>query len=286
MHSVIRSSLAVGTLIVAGACSGADTGSWEGASVGTAQQAAAAAPKSTGGPVDVWHSNSKGKSASASSWDQYGSTYVDVWEDTSAKLRTAYLNIYASRVDPASQKCVTNTYCWPVSPIFPGTGGAGSLDGGGTGGSKGGAFGDGGGSQYCEDVTSCYYTRSFYENGWGEIPSGDLKFGHDSARLRTNLSGNPKFYGTLCMYDSETGNSACSPLTGTIDMTWTANGQYSQSQNGTSTYKSGFYTSRSVGQWDSSSANVTGPLLGYPFTGYGNLSDSKTNTITKYVSKN
>jgi hypothetical protein len=205
--------------------------------------------------VNVSHRTWNGGSAGASVWGPTSFAYVDAFENKTAKLREASLYVYAYSYDPASLTCQTETWCW--DPADPTT---------------------------CYSYEWCYYASYSYTYGWGPIPIRDFGVGKKTAELQTDLSKDANFYGYTCT------NNGCGAPTGTIDLSWTANGYYSQSFNGTQSQSYTFgnvsYTSRSTGQSSSVSTNVNGVVLGTSFSGAsGGIYDSKGTSIWKDIVK-
>lgn len=214
--------------------------------------------------VNVFHSNWNGGNATGGAWSPSGSANFTAWESGNAQSRTAALEFWAYGYDPSSQVCMTNDACWS------------SADSG---------------KPSCETYTWCYYTRTYWENGWGEIPSADFKVGSHSAHLTTDLANDPGFYATKCTWDSVTYQYACGQVTsGTFDVTWRDNGNSSTSSEGIqrSRYEwySGSYSSVSTGSSSSSSADITGSALGITIAGgWGQLGTSKGNGVQKSITK-
>jgi hypothetical protein len=78
-------------------------------------------------------------------------------------------------------------------------------------------------------------------------------------------------------------------ITGTIDVTWRDNGNFTMDQQGvtsvTSTSPWSQYTTRSSGHTSEASADVSGTLLGYQVASWGDVSTSRDNNVTKEMWK-
>lgn len=196
-----------------------------------------------------------GVAASGSAYGDYESVYFDVSESKSGKTRTANLNFYGWGYDPASETCQTDRWCYT----------------------------DDLGQEICEEYTYCYFADYHYTYGWGQIPNEAFRAngGLKGAQLSLDLANAPGFSAIRCEYSDWT----CTPLTtGRFDISWTNNGAYSSSSNGTSTSSWGSYTTRSVGQSSSVSADVSGTALGVNASGWGSLSKSKGNGVSRDIS--
>jgi hypothetical protein len=196
-----------------------------------------------------------GASASGSAYGANSSLYFDVSENKSGKTRGANLSFYGWGYDPASEVCQTDHYCYM----------------------------DYDGQEYCYDYQYCYFADYFYTYGWGPIPNKSFRINGNAkgATLSVDLANAPGFSAVRCQYYDWT----CTPITsGSFDVTWASNGAYSYSQNGTSTSTWGSYTQRSVGQSSSASADVRGTVLGMNASGWGSLSMSKGNGVSRDIS--
>jgi hypothetical protein len=246
-------SIFLGVLLVAGSagCLGGDAGSSSNETV-----VSGAATAST----EVFHSTWNGGSAYANAYGPVSYAYLNAWEGrSSGNTRTAGLYFYSYAYDPNSLTCVDETYCY--DPSDPTT---------------------------CYTYQYCYYANYSNSFGYGSIGSKDFVAGAHTAKLHTDLSADPNFYGQTCSYIN--GVYSCSATTGIIDLAWSTNGYYSSTQNGTQEYTSSFgpntYTSRTVGQYSAFSANVAGTILGASGAGYGEVDNSKGTNISKSLIKN
>jgi hypothetical protein len=205
----------------------------------------------------VWHGSQNGGSATAEAYSELSDTYIDAFESKSGKSRSVSMFLFSYTYDPTSQTCDEETICW--DPSDPNS---------------------------CETYEYCYYARYTYTNGYGQLPKKDFSVGKKTAELHTDLAKDPNFYASTCDQD---GN--CAAATGTIDVSWAANGQYSSQTNGTSSYTYSFgnekYSARTSGVSSSSSANVLGTALGHSMdSSYGSVYASSGSSITKDIIKN
>lgn len=255
MH-IVRSSVAVIIVSAVGAvaCSNADP-SKSVEALGSTTQA---------DTVAVMHSSWNGGSAQAFAGNYPSSMSFNAWENSTAKSRTAYLQFSLNGPDPASQVCTTYQYCdtWDPSTWQ---------------------------CAHYTDYSYCSYTRYVSEFAYGQIPNGDFLVGQHGAKLTTNLANDPDLMVTRCVTDySQWIFDACAPVTtGTFDVTWTDDGNYSSDSQGTSsttwnTYYS-TYTSRSTGHYSQSSATVSGTALGLAVNASGNIMQSKGSSVSKDV---
>ncbi len=160
--------------------------------------------------------------------------------------------------------------------------------------------------QVCYDETLCsswdYYTWTcnawetvhwcyeqpipYWIMGYGDIPTNDFRVGGHTAHLTTDLSNDAGFYATRCGWDANWSYS-CTPITGTIDVTWSDNGLYSNELQGvwssTSTSPWGSFSTRSIGHSTTLSADVSGTFLGDAPSTFGKIGSSMGTSITKDV---
>jgi predicted small lipoprotein YifL len=197
-----------------------------------------------------------GASASVSVPLENGWAYVSAYEDVTKTGRTTYLNYQRSVVDPSSYTCWSETYCDWLDP------------------------------ETCETYEWCDYTRYSWEYAWGEIPSQAFRAGKSAAHLTVDIANLPDFYSEVCTVDYAVGTYECTNGTGTgnFDLAWVKNKDFSYSNNGTSRYTFGKYSYKSVGQWSSTSANVSGVAFGSPLQGVGDISQSKGSSVSKEIS--
>jgi hypothetical protein len=211
--------------------------------------------------ANVFHSTWSGGGATGSASGQFSQLNFDVWESKTQQGRRAFLSFFGYGTDPTSRVCVDETVCkW--SPM---------------------------GCEW-ETIQYCYYTRYYWQNGYGEIPSADFRVGPNSARLTTNLANDPLFNSTRCTYDSQTWTTSCAPATGSFDVTWRANGMSSSDSQGTTSnsyqWFDGSFSTRNVGQWSQDSADVSGTVLGDAASGWGWISQSKGVNVSRDIFKN
>lgn len=204
------------------------------------------------GLVTVSRSRWNGVSASGNAYGDHESLSFSVSEDKTGKKRTASLSLWGWGYDPASETCQTEQWCYP----------------------------DDQGNEFCEDYTYCYYADQYYLSGWGEIPARAFRVGRrlNSANLTLDLANAPNFTASRCGYDG-----TCTPVTGTLDVSWTSNGAYSNSYDGTQTTQWGGYTQRTTGQSSSVSADVVGSALGLAVQGWGDVARSKGKSVSREV---
>jgi hypothetical protein len=215
--------------------------------------------------VVVWHQTWNGGQATGYVSGPFSFFTYAAWENKTATSRTAYLSFFGSGVDPTSEVCTTEEVCYPDRLT---------------------------GEPICEPIRWCDYTRYYWEDGWGEIPSQDFKVGQNlrAAHLQTDLANNPNFYGNKCTFDSLNATTECVPITtGTFDVTWRTNGYYANKSQGTSSesyqWYDSSYTSRSTGTWTSVSANTTGTVFGNSVDGWGDLAQSRGTNVSKDIVK-
>jgi hypothetical protein len=216
--------------------------------------------------VNVFHSQQSGGGARGSVYQQDQQSYFmaqfDAWENKSGKTRTASVSFWGSgatfkQVCFDEKICVWDPNTWTCN---------------------------------WETYQYCYedFTKSYYVYGYGDIPTGDFRVGAHTARLTTDLSKNSSFTALQCGYDSSW-NYSCTPMTGTIDLTWRDNGNFTTEQNGVSSMQStspyGQYSTHSTGHQSDSSADVSGTFLGVAVSTQGDISLSKETNISKDVFK-
>lgn len=209
----------------------------------------------------VYHSTWNGASADAWAWSPYQSISMQAWENKSqGGLRTAYLSLWGYSVDPTSEVCHTEQWCW-----------GNDADGG---------------APDCYEYTWCEYTRYSWIYGWGEISESDFRVSGSvkTAHLDVDLAQAPGFTATRCTYDTVANSYDCAAFDeGAVDVIWSANGFYSSSQNGVQSNQYGNYTERTTGQYDSASADTSGTVLGVPARGQGYISTSKGVGVSKEI---
>jgi hypothetical protein len=244
---LIHVGLVFAGAIVLSACADAQPGDETIETTDTVTQAA----------TSVTQTKWNGVSASAYFEIENGSAGVSVYENVEQKKRSVYLNYHRSTVDPTSYQCQTDTHCWdPADP------------------------------NACDTYEWCRYTRNTWEYGWGLIPKSAFRVGGNGAELAIDLATVANFYFESCTWDESTGGS-CSvggAASGIFDLSFAKTGDYSYSNNGTSRYTYGKYSYKSVGQWSSNSAAVDGMAFGSPVKASGEISRSKTNSVSKEIS--
>jgi hypothetical protein len=105
--------------------------------------------------------------------------------------------------------------------------------------------------------------------GFGTIPTSDVSGNSSSMHLSTNTSGNPNFF-------------TFAGSTGSIEVTWTANGLFEYHSNGTTqTIQPGF-RQQTTGQSDDVAATASGSIVAYPIfpANSGSISANHNVTIT------
>lgn len=172
----------------------------------------------------VWN----GSGVAAGWQDQYGTHEVGVAEGSNKNTRTAYLTLFESVADPASEVCVTETVPFPH--------------------------------------TRCDFTRYTWTYGWGNIPPEHVQIAVSAARLNTDISKIPDFYFSRCTVDTSTGVADCIdlPPVGTFALEWKRTGDGSDFFSGVSEYRRGKYVFRSSGTSRTFSGTATGSFLGTP----------------------
>lgn len=200
------------------------------------------------GPSPVWHSVWNGGNASAWLYGWYTSGNIDAYENVSGPNRVAYLNYAYSSVDPSSLQCYSWTDWW--------------------------------GNTY----QWCYYTRYTWDYGWGQIPTNDFQVTPKAAHVKTVIGSNPSFYAYHCSVDYSTWTFDCGvPVGGTVDVTWSKDGQWSSSHSGTDQTSWGPYTFQTSGTWSSSSAHASGSIIGTTFDAFGGFGDTHRANVTKDI---
>lgn len=251
----MRSSrIAISCLVVSGAIAGCSAQDGPTASGSTSQALTS---------VNVFHSQQSGGGANGSvnyqDSNKYFYGWFDAWENKTGKSRSASLNFSGGgaslqQVCYDEQICVWDPNTWTCS---------------------------------WETYQYCYqgYTNPYWIFGYGDVPTGDFRVGGHTARLTTDLSKDSGFQATQCGWDSSSWTYTCSPVTGTIDLTWRDNGHFTFDQNGVtstqSTWGYGQYSTHSTGHQSNASADVTGTFLGYDVTTQGNVTLSKENNVSK-----
>ena len=136
--------------------------------------------------------------------------------------------------------------------------------------------------QYCYT----YQSKPYYVYGYGDVPTADFRVGAHTAHLQTDLANDPSFMAIRCAYD-DYWTYTCTPMTGTIDVVWRDNGDFSTEQQGTWSMTAGSpwgqYTTRSVGHTSEASATATGTFLGDLVGADGKISQSKGVNVSKDV---
>jgi hypothetical protein len=243
---LIHVGLVFAGAIVLSACADAQTSDETTETTDTVTQAA----------TSVTHTKFNGVGASAYFEIENGSAGVSVYENVEQKKRSVYLNYHRSTVDPTSYQCQTDTYCWdPADPSA------------------------------CETYEWCRYTRSTWEYGWGIIPKSAFRVGGNGAELAVDLATVPDFYAETCSWDELAGTGSCNvgPASGIFDLSFAKTNDYSNFNNGTSRSTYGKYAYKTVGQWSSNSAAVDGVAFGAPVNASGDISRSKTTSVSKEI---
>jgi hypothetical protein len=199
--------------------------------------------------VDVWTGTWNGASASAWSYGAFEGGYIDAFENKTPQGRRAFLNFTMWSVDPTSEQCSEWTDWW--------------------------------GSTY----TWCWFTRSTYTYGWGEIPQQLAQFTATTARVKGTLPAS--FSGYVCNFDWEDWTSApCSEATGgAIDVRWNKDGGYSHMSSGTQQQSYGTFTFKTQGTYRSTSAQAQGTILGLSFHGSGGVGTTRGVNVAKSVQR-
>lgn len=200
--------------------------------------------------ADVWNSTWNGGSASAQFSSATGGGYLDVYEHKTKDFRYAYVNLSAWSFDPTSLQCFTYDDPWYGTWEY------------------------------------CYFTRSTYTYGWGQIPESDARMNGNAAHVKTTFG--PSFYGYQCTWDSNNWmSSGCLPLTGaSIDVRWHKDGVFSTFQSGTNQQQYGGYTYKSQGTYRSASARASGTIVGQSYEGaWGSFGDTRGVNVSKSITR-
>lgn len=198
--------------------------------------------------ADVWHGTWNGGSANAQFWSGYGGGYVDVFENGTGSSRSAWVNLATWSIDPSSQVCWSWTDWWGYTYNW------------------------------------CWYTRSTYTYGWGQVPAGDAQLTPGNARLKTTFGAG--FSGYQCVYDwSNWTSEPCTSLAGgSVDATWRKDGSYSVFSSGTHQTSYGTYSFKTQGTYRHSSARASGSILGIDFSdAYGYFGDTRQTNVSKSI---
>jgi len=142
-------------------------------------------------------------------------------------------------------------------------------------------------SQFCMSPGMfCWYTRYSYDNGFGPIPSSDANTTPRSATLNTTITPGGSFYTTHCDIDYFYGIFNCGPgMGGAIIAQWTKTDTFSSFNSGVSHMDFGPTSSKTQGNWWSSSAVASGSLLGHAFTNaLGGFGSTRGTNVIKEVS--
>lgn len=229
------------------------------------------APEATAGDtelaataVNVFHATWKGAQAGVWFGDGLVGGGIDVFQGTSNRQSTAYVNFSTYAIDPTSEVCTTETYCVP----------------------------DRKGSPDCtpEEITYCWHSRVSYVYGWGEIPTSQFVSRGTSARLHTTVDA-ATFTIERCTVDQGNGEEpwTCTQggAGGEIDVTWSGDRSNSFFSSGVTRQNYGRYSYSSNGTYSSIAASADGALFGMPFLNAGgSLSNSKNVSISKDVTTN
>jgi len=133
----------------------------------------------------------------------------------------------------------------------------------------------------------CFYTRFSYENGFGSIPASDVNISRNTASLDTTVAPGPNFSIYHCDVDYNTGTFNCSNNTGggAISVRWVRTNAYSTFNNGVSRTDYGPMSTKTHGQWSSSSASASGTVMALTFSDApGSLGDTHGSTVVKELS--
>ena len=251
--------IAVSCLLAAGAVSACSTHDDAPGATGSTSEAITS--------VNVYHSQqsgggAKGMVSQADSQSVFTAQF-DAWENQTGKTRSASLSFWGYGAS-FQQICYDEQICvWDPNTL---------------------------GCTW-ETYQYCYedYTKSFNIYGYGDIPTGDFRVGAHTARLTTDLSNDTSFTAIQCTFDQSTWFYSCTPMTGTIDLTWRDNGNFTNDQQGTWSMSSSSpysqYSTRSTGHMRDTSADVTGTFLGNVVSAPGDITLSKDTTISKDVWK-
>jgi hypothetical protein len=118
--------------------------------------------------------------------------------------------------------------------------------------------------QFGNIITTCTYSRTTYDSGYGVIPSTDLQFLATGARLITTTGAT--FVNNRCTTDTAgpTPVTTCGPATpASFDLSWTGNGHATTATAGASQRTLGTFKLAEVSTLQASSAEVDGVALGH-----------------------
>ena len=122
--------------------------------------------------------------------------------------------------------------------------------------------------EYVDDfgniITTCTFTRTTYDSGYGVIPSTDLQFSATGARLITTTG--PGFVNNRCTTDTAgpAPVTTCGPATpASFDLSWTGNGHSTTTTAGASQRTLGAFKLTEVSTLQAGSAEVDGVALGH-----------------------
>jgi len=129
----------------------------------------------------------------------------------------------------------------------------------------------------------CFYTRFTATRANATLGAGELV-------IRTNPQGaEATLTATLaaerCIYDTYYyGPISCEAVSLPVDLTWTANGLYSETSNGTWTRSMGNVTMKEKGSYSSISTNLDGTVGDLAITnGFGMINDTKGTSVTREI---
>jgi hypothetical protein len=132
--------------------------------------------------------------------------------------------------------------------------------------------------QYGNPIETCYYSRFFYDYGWGSVSSNDVQFTATSARAYFLTDGG--WTVTHCSIFTSDGstvtNKVCGPGSAfAFNLTWKANKLSTEDASRTTAYGIGPFTFTSQGAVRTDSAFVSGYFGGRPvYSAPGRLGDT------------
>lgn len=129
----------------------------------------------------------------------------------------------------------------------------------------------------------CFYTRFTATRANATLSAGELV-------IRTNPQGaeatlTATVAAERCVYDTYYfGPIRCEPVSVPVDLTWTANGLYSEASNGTWSRTMGNVTMREKGSYTSISTNLDGTVGDLVIAnGFGMINDTKGTSVTREI---
>lgn len=137
--------------------------------------------------------------------------------------------------------------------------------------------------QFGNIITICSFTRTFYDSGWGTIPSTDVQLVGADTHLLTTTGAN--FTANRCTTDTSgmTPVTTCASVSALhFDLTWTPNGQSSTDTLSRNRQTIGAFTFDSAGGSHAVSAFVKGSVLGHTLVrAPGKLADTEGASVAR-----